>query len=185
VTVNTPQGTLVQPGDFAVVHVTGSTGKLIHLGEILNGDGFADYEHAIMYVGGAQDLIIEAEPGGARVLPCHYDAASVLWSSDSPLLALTDGQREMTATLADKYKGTPYSALDYFALAAHRLHIWAPGLKGRIASSGHMICSQLVDQLRLDMNNHLFIDGRWPGYVTPADLANLISSSSGKPKAPG
>ena len=47
-----------QPGDFGVVHMNGNPGKWIHIGEIVNGDGFADYEHAFVYVGGGK--IVEA-----------------------------------------------------------------------------------------------------------------------------
>ncbi len=43
-----------------------------------------------------------------------------------------------------------------------------------VASSKHMICSQLVDFVYMQSGIHLFNDGRWPGYVTPADLASLL-----------
>jgi len=167
---------LVQPGDFAAVKMKGDTGTLIHIGEILNGDGFRDYEHAFVYVGGSQDMILEAEPGGAVIRVFHYPLNDVLWSTDNVGLSLTIPQRRVIPQIAEKYKGTPYSALDYFALAARRLHIPAPQLRGYIADTGHMICSQLADQVRLDVGSHLFSDGRWPGDVTPADLANLILS---------
>src|SRR6185437_8362505 len=67
-----------QPGDFGLVHMGGSSGMWIHIGEMLNGDGFADYEHAFVYVGGGQ--IVEAEPGGARLTQIHY--SNILWSTD-------------------------------------------------------------------------------------------------------
>ena len=70
--------------------------------------------------------------------------------------------------------GVPYSFADYAALAAHRLHIPAPGLREFIGSSKSMICSQLVDQCYVDAGVHLFRDSRWPGFVTPAALAGLI-----------
>ena len=47
------------PGDFAAVRLESPVGVAIRVGELLNGDGFRDYEHAIFYVGG-QDLILEA-----------------------------------------------------------------------------------------------------------------------------
>lgn len=159
-----------QPGDFGVVHMGGDSGWWIHAGEIVNGDGFADYEHAFVYVGGAQ--IVEAEPGGAKLARVHYQ--DVLWSTDH--IPLTLGQREAIVLAAVKYVGTPYSAMDYFAIAAKRLGFQAivPGLKNYVASSKHMICSQLVDQCYQDAGVHLFKDGRWPGYVTPAALAGLL-----------
>ncbi|MFD0528968.1 hypothetical protein ACFQ1I_21760 [Kitasatospora arboriphila] len=88
---------------------------------------------------------------------------------------MTDGQRAAVVAAARGYIGVPYSAADYFALGAHRLRLpVGPLIKGYVASSRHMICSQLVDQCYLDAGVHLFSDGRWPGYVTPADLAKLL-----------
>lgn len=188
-TLKTPSGTLVLPGDFAVVkprsfEAASVVDRLIILGELLNGDGFRLWKHAIFYAGGPQDLILEAEAGGAQLRPFHYDPADVLWSSDNPDLNLTQGQRGHAMEVAKRYKGIGYGWEDYFALAAHRLHIPAPGLQAYIASTGHMICSQLVDQCRLDLGNHLFADNRWPGDVTPAAEGNLILSNSRKLRRP-
>jgi hypothetical protein len=186
VTIVTSKSNLVQAGDFAAVRVHGDVGRLIHLGEELNGDGFGDWEHAIFYAGGDQDLILEAEPGGAQLRPFHYSVTDVLWSSDNPELALEPAQRAQAMEIAEKHKGVPYSGLDYLALAAHRVHVpgWTPfwfgdkghlvSLKTYVAETGHMICSQLADQCRLDMGSHLYDDKRWPGFVTPLNLANLI-----------
>lgn len=156
--------------------MSGPIGPMIRFGELLNGDGFSDYEHAFVYVGGAADLILEAEPGGARLVPFHYPMETCLWTSGIPrfMVATYPGFVE---EIARKYLGTPYSFLDYAALVTHRLGIPVPGLRQYIASTDHMICSQLADQFRLDMGSHLFDDGRWPGYVTPASLANLIRSA--------
>jgi cell wall-associated NlpC family hydrolase len=161
-----------QPGDFGVVQMGGDSGKWIHIGEIANGDGFANYEHAFVYVGGGQ--IVEAEPGGAKETQVHY--GNVLWSTDH--ISLTLRQRMDIVEAAHRYIGVPYSAADYFAIAAKRLKLGplVPGLKDYVASSKHMICSQLVDQCFSDAGVHLFKDGRWPGYVTPAALARLCGA---------
>lgn len=169
-----------QPGDWAVCSVGGPGGKLIELGEYLNGDGFVPYEHAFIYIGGG--LILQAEPGGSDIVP-YTERGAELWSSGK--IPLTAAQRAQVPVLARQLKGIPYSWLDYAALAGHRLHVpglpvW-PGphgpvtLKGFIADSGHEICSQLVDTFMLRLGIHLFKDGRWPGYVTPADLAELLA----------
>ena len=73
-----------------------------------------------------------------------------------------------------------YSAADYFAIAAYRFKvgILVPGLKAYVGSSKHMICSQLVDQCYQYAGVQLFDDKRWPGYVTPGDLADLLSAKS-------
>lgn len=162
-----------QPGDFGVVQMGGTSGKWIHIGEIANGDGFADYEHAFVYVGGGQ--IVEAEPGGARLTQVHYN--NILWSTGH--IPLNVAERHRVVLAARSYIGTPYSAADYFAIAAKRLGlgVLVPGLKEYVASSKHMICSQLVDQCYSDAGVQLFDDGRWPGYVTPAALADLLTES--------
>lgn len=174
--LTTAAGATVLPGDFAVTKMAGPLGPLIRVGEALNGEGFRDYEHAFAYIGGPDDLILEAEPGGARLVPFHYVMSACLWSSGIPSLAIAV-RTGLVEEAGMRYKGVPYSFLDYAALVAHRLGIPGPGLRSYIASTKHMICSQLVDQFRLDLGSHLFDDGRWPGYVTPASLANLIESA--------
>lgn len=165
-----------RPGDFGVVRVGGDGGALIRLGQWLNGDGPGDWEHAFVFTGpGQPGYVVEAEPGGA-VMSSASRYGDVLWSSG--VIPLTDAQRAAIVAAAKGYVGTPYSAADYFALAAHRLRL--PGsrlLKGYVADSRHMICSQLVDQCYQDAGVKLFDDGRWPGYVTPGALADLILGS--------
>lgn len=153
-----------EAGDIGVTQITGDVGLLIRLGQWLNGDGFANYEHAFVYVG--DNHIIEAEPGGARAAGlAEYDARTIIW------LRCPEQYRAAVAASAIKLIGTPYSAADYFALALHRLRIPAPGLRRYVQSSGHLICSQLADRAALLGGWNIFDDDRWPGYVTPADLA--------------
>lgn len=172
------------PGDFACVHVNGDVGTLITIGEFLNGDRANWYDHACVYVG-AKDAqaqygyVMGAQPGGARLDALTHDQytgvnADWLWSTGK--ITMTQDQRDTIVRTAIACKGIPYSAADYFALAAHRLKIPAPGLKAYIADSGHMICSQLVDYCYDVAGVHLFTDGRWPGYVTPGALAGLIGA---------
>lgn len=155
-----------QPGDIGITQVEGRVGRLIRIGQWLNGDGFADYEHAFVSVG--QGLIVEAEPGGARTAELtEYNSRAVLW------LRCPDQYRTAVASAARGLEGVPYSFLDYAALAAHRLHIPVPGLRTFIGSQGHLVCSQLADVAASRGGWRIFADGRWPGYVTPADLARL------------
>ena len=151
----------------------GDTGRLIHLGQILNGDGFADYEHAFVYIGDGK--IVEAEPGGAALAAIHYK--NILWSTGK--IELSDPERALIIVSANGFIGTPYSAMDYFALATKRLGfgLIAPGLRKYVASSRHMICSQLVDACYQAAGVQLFKDGRWDGYVTPGALATLIGAN--------
>lgn len=129
---------LPAPGDIGCVQMLGDAGQLIRLGEWLNGDGFGDIEHCFMYLG--DGLIIEAEPGGARITGLdEYDARFIRW------VRCLEDKRIAVAEAARSLQGTPYSFLDYAAIAAHRAHIPAPGLRAHIGATGHLICSQLVD----------------------------------------
>lgn len=161
------------PGDFAVTTVKGQVGFLISLGERLLGSRWGHWDHAFVYVGDGQ--LVEAEPGGARLAGLdEYQGRPLLWSTGR--VELTDEQRASIVAAARARIGTPYSALDYLAIAAHRFHLPIPGLRKYIASTGHEICSALVDRVYADAGVHLYADGRWEGYVTPADLAALIGA---------
>lgn len=173
-----------QPGDYACCRISGDVGKLISLGEFLNGSGFSEYDHAEIYVGipdshTSYGYTMGAYPGGAGLRPI-YDPAQLedgngfLWSTGK--IPLTDAQRQAIIRNALACQGIPYGWLDYAALAAHRLHIPAPGLRDFIGESRSMMCSQLVDWCYMQAGVHLFTDSRWQGYVTPADLANLLES---------
>jgi hypothetical protein len=115
-------------------------------------------------------MCVEAEPGGAVERPWRWEGRPHLWSTGTGL-SVPD-----MAIDAIRYKGVGYAFEDYVAIAAHRYHLHPidNALKDRIASNGHMICSQLTDQCAQDSGIHLFNDGRWPGYVTPLDLAILL-----------
>lgn len=155
-----------QPGDIGCTQIRGDVGRLIRLGQWLNGDGFANYEHCFVYLGNGQ--IIEAEPGGARIADLtEYDARAIAW------VRCPDEHRQAVAAAARSLEGTKYSALDYFALALHRFHIPAPGLRRFIQSSGHLICSQFADRAARIGGWNLFRDGRWDGFVDPAEIAAL------------
>lgn len=172
--------TTLLPGDFAVLPILGPVGTLISIGEWLNGDAFGHYDHAEIYVGMANDsapngYTMGAYPGGARLYPVPAQQTGWLWSTGR--IPVSPSQRLDIVSQAMACKGIGYSAADYFALAAHHFHLPVPGLQDFIADSGHMICSQLVDYCYMQAGVHLFSDGRWPGYVTPADLAKAILSS--------
>lgn len=159
------------PGDIGLTRISGVTGQLIRFGQWINGDGFTDYEHAFLILPG--NRLLEAEPGGARILSLTaYADADVVYVCPE---RLTERQRTGICAAATRYVGVPYSFLDYLAIAAHRFHLPVPGLRRYVASTRHMICSQLADQCYLDAGVHLFADGRWPGYVTPMALHHLLA----------
>ncbi|BDM70385.1 hypothetical protein HEK616_38720 [Streptomyces nigrescens] len=161
-----------QPGDIGLTRINGVSGRLIRFGQWINGDGFADYEHAFLVL--PDDRLLEAEPGGARIRPlAEYDGAEVLYVCPE---GLTEAQRSAICRAATRYVGVPYSFLDYLAIATHRFHVPVPGLRRYVASTRHLICSQLVDQCYQDGGVHLFADGRWSGYVTPMALYTLLAT---------
>lgn len=163
-----------KPGDFGLTHIHGNVGSAIAFGQFLNGSSFAasGYEHAFMVThvdDAGQAWIVEAEPGGARYVQYRYPDNEVVWYSAPAVYSAS------IAAHAENFIGVPYSFLDYASLAALRLHLsFAPGLRSYVKSTGHMICSQLVDAAYQQAGVQLFDDGRFPGDVTPADLYGLI-----------
>lgn len=158
-------------GDIGCTTIDGEVGRLIRIGQFLLGSGYRNVEHSFVFVGDGQ--IVEAEPGGARLAPLdEYDSRLIVW------LRCPDEHRQAVADAAKSLIGTPYSAADYFALALHRFHIPAPGLRRYIQSSGHLICSALADRAAEMGGWRIFRDGRWDGYVVPADLATLAEPAA-------
>ena len=161
---------LPRPGSIGLTSIDGPVGWGIRAGQWLNGDGFGQYEHAFIVLPDQQ--LIEAQPGGARVEPLSkYDRRDVVFVAPA---GLTDGQRVLICEQAQQMAGVDYSFLDYAAIALHRVRVPAPGLRRFIASTRHEICSALCDEAYRRAGVHLFTDQRWSGYVTPADLANLL-----------
>jgi hypothetical protein len=158
-----------EPGDFAAVRMAGNIGRLVELGEWLDGDGFREWGHALVYVGGGYCL--QAMPGGSGLVIRGVEPGDI-WSTG--VIPIPDEARARVGEVARSLTGVGYSWLDYWALVLHRLHIPWPGLRGRIGRSDRLICSQLVDLFEQMLGIHLYADGRWDGYVTPADLGNLL-----------
>lgn len=181
---------LRQPGDFCVCEVHGPVGKGIGFAEGLCGGGFTRWQHAKVYVGDGK--ILQAEPGGSQIIGQPLIAGE-LWSTG--IIDLPAQVRLNAVSIRDHWTGIPYSELDYLALA--QLHFkWIPNhsvwperdkaghlhlvsLRQFVASSGHMLCSQLVDAYLLACGWHLYTDGRQPGDVMPSDLGHLIETWKG------
>lgn len=171
-----------EPGDFVLIPVHGQVGTLISIGEWLNGDGFSHYDHAEVYIGQPDDTApfgytVSAYPdgNGRKPLPCSAaDLPGALWSTG--IIALTRAERNLIVSWCLEHQHVTYGWLDYLALAAHRLHLPVPGLRRFIGGSKRLICSQLVDLAYQQAGVHLFTDGRFPGYVTPGSLADLLIS---------
>lgn len=154
-------------GLIGLTSIAGNVGKLIEFGQWLNGDGFKTWEHAFISIGGG--LIVEAEPGGARVRP-YTEYSQVYWCTGLYKLLNTPVKVAAAEDAAKKYVGVPYSFLDYFALAGKRLHLPHLLLQDYVANTGHMICSQLVARAYWDAGAPIYPE--WTGYVDPLALFN-------------
>lgn len=120
---------------------------------------------------GRGDVIVEGEPGGAR-LGKASEYRDVYW-----LTSLTEGmtpaQLECAVSWAMFHLGTPYSYLDDAAIALVDLFGWAPGfMRRRLASTKTLMCSQLCDAALAAAGRNLF-DDRPAGAVSPSDLYRL------------
>jgi hypothetical protein len=158
-------------GDIGLVRITGLTGLAVDLGQRLIGSG-SYFTHAFIVVDPAQDLIIQAQPGGADFASLRKTVAGrrVVYSD----FALTDKQRYDIAAAAVAMHGTPYSFVDYAAIGAARLAAYK-GLENYVSDSGHEICSQFAD-LAYKRGGFDLFPGRIPGDVVPGDIARLIGA---------
>lgn len=158
----------ISPGTIGLTTISGEVGRLIRLGQWLNNEGFERWEHAFVLLPGGN--VLEAEPGGARIVPLVY--TDVYWCNNiRKLLPVEPGTApDLLNEVAKPFRGVGYSALDYFALALHHFHVNPPGLKAFIENDHRLICSQLADEFYLRLGAHIFDDGRWAGFVTPASL---------------
>jgi hypothetical protein len=165
-------------GQYGLTRIRGRVGWLIGLGQFLVGSS-SPWTHAFVVVDNGQ--VVEAMPGGTILSPLNTytqgdRAADTIFSG----LPLTEDQRaaivrEARALGPDPFtgrQGVGYSLLDYVALALHHWGLRPGWLRRYIASTGHLICSQLVDLVLQRAGLHLFSDGRDPGDVSPGDLAN-------------
>lgn len=98
--------------------------------------------------------------------------------------------RSAVVFAAHELVGTPYSFLDYLALALWHLWLWwrehmmkpdtpqgrsllyrvAMLVRRRVEDSGHLICSAFADRVYDHAGVHLYDDDRLSGDVTPSDL---------------
>lgn len=158
----------IKPGDIGLTRIGGVLGFFVSLGQHLAGDS-SRYTHA--YIVLDDKTVIAAQPSGARIDKLSdYDNKSVYLQRD-----LTDEQRATIVSEARALEGLPYSFLDYLAIALARFGIKPKWLRKYIANTGHMICSQLCDEIYRKAGIHLFNDGRLPQEVTPGDLFYVLA----------
>jgi hypothetical protein len=180
VTYVIPDGVL--PGTIGLVNISGEVGKLIHLGQWLNShpidrwlspEDYPNIEHSFVLL--PDRMLIEAEPGGARIVSIdEYTNVDVFWCT-SIAAQLTTAELADVAAAAATFKGRPYSFLDYVELFARRLHLPVWLLRWRIAALKHVICSQLA-ALAYHIAGHNLFPGTWRDLVAPYDLWALEMS---------
>lgn len=158
----------IKPGDIGLTRIGGVLGFFVSLGQHLAGDS-SRYTHA--YIVLDDETVIAAQPGGARIDKLSDYKNKAIYIQ----LDLTDEQRASIVAEARTLEGLPYSFLDYLALAIARLGIKPKWLKKYIANTGHMICSQLCDEVYRRAGIHLFNDDRLPQEVTPGDLLYVLA----------
>lgn len=158
-------------GDIGFTTIPGRVGAGVALGQaILRDECWFTHTYIVAEANmlTASVKIVEAMPRGARgvwLQGSNRCTPGYGWVR-LPLLADAD---TLTAA-ARELVGTPYSFLDYLSLALLHLGLPRKLTARRVTSSGHMICSQLVDQVLTDAGVHLFTDGRLPQDVTPGAL---------------
>lgn len=158
-------------GQFGLTRIGGRVGWWVGLGQFLIGDA-SRFTHAFVVVG---DDVVEAMPGGALITPLAlYTEGPKAQDTILSALELTPGQAAAVVVAAQTLVGTPYSFLDYLALALDHWGFQPRWLRKFITDKGHMICSQLVDEVYRRARIQMFDDGRLPQDVTPGDLADYL-----------
>jgi uncharacterized protein YycO len=179
----------LRPGDIGFGPISGFEGMLIK-GALTIADGKAPYQHVYMITEAAQRIdidlhwvgpfAVEAMPGGAIRSNIRNR-----WSREYCYVRpnyTDDSQAALSAATAIKLVGTPYSYLDYIALAGRHFFQFKPESRtwfdDYITSTKHMICSQLVDYCLTQAGWHVFNDGRLSQDVTPSALYNKLEDWS-------
>lgn len=153
-----------QAGDFAVIRTRGPAAVVIRLVTR------SEYNHAVFFISSTH--VVEAKPHGAVISPWSKYAKCKFKISYG--LPLNEQQRAAAPVAGILFVGTPYGWLDIFSVGLLQYGIKPKLVRDRVAHQINKICSQLVDQARLTLNDHLFCDGRLPQDVTPGDLGKLI-----------
>lgn len=173
------------PGSMFLTRIQGRTGWWVGTAQALLGMP-SEWTHAGIV--GPHGVTYEAAPGGVHEghvddlqgrphIVCDAPVRLAVAAANLPdVEARGEYERQLREAVvfaAREMLGTPYSFLDYVALALYHLAPNAPVTKwarSRVQSSGHLICSAFDDRTFDRAGIHLYDDGRLPGDVTPSDL---------------
>lgn len=155
-------------GDIGLTKIGGLAGLFVNFGQWFIGD-FAPVQHALVYVG--DGMVVQAMPSGAELIRLEDASPVVMWSTG--LIPLSSYKGHLVAHEALQLVGTPYSFLDYLSMALERFGVHSNLIRDRVASSGHLICSQLVVLAYERAGIELF-PATFPGDITPGDIWHLL-----------
>lgn len=162
---------VIKAGDIGLTTIGGWLGFWVSLGQHLSGDS-SKYTHSYIVLN--DETVMAAQPGGARIDKLSDYKNKAIYIQ----LDLTDEQRATIVGEARKLEGTPYSFLDYLAIGLARFGIKPKWLTDYIKNKGHMICSQLCDEVYRRAGIDLFNDERLPQEVTPGDLLYVLAGEN-------
>lgn len=124
--------------------------------------------------------LVQAMPGGAEEIELRHEKH---WNTNycfvRPAYLNSAVSAAWVAREAQKYVGTPYSLLDYLAIAGLHAGVRNGPVRRYVRTSKHMICSQLADQAMADAGFHVFHDGRLPQDVMPVELYRALLAMPG------
>lgn len=144
-------------------HSTGLIGKAIEWATR------SHTHHVVVAV--SEDVVISAEPGGARYRPIT-DYPALVWSR----FGLTTTQQDHIRDAAAEYEHRPYNYAIYGPLLWQRLT--GRKVNGAVArwlsKRPNENCSQLSDDIYTMAGFHLFAD--IPEIITPGDFERLFES---------
>lgn len=161
------------PGQLFVTRTEGFVGACIRAGTR------SPVDHAGICVDIDPDgvvWIVEAEPGGARLVPLRYP--HVRWSSFS----LLPGEIETITAQARLFAAEkiPYFYADIAALSLDSFGIDIPPVWARLNRQDRLICSQLVaacyDRIGVEL-----VPGKLPCQVTPGALLVAVDALGSPP----
>jgi hypothetical protein len=181
----------VRPGDIGFGPIHGNIGFLIKEALEIEDHKKAPYQHVFGVVESSRVDTDSRWTGPQAVEAMPHGAVKVdignRWSVEYCYVRpnyINDGQALAVAASWISQIDTPYSYLDYLALAGR--HILALQPEDRtlfdkyISSTKHEICSQLIDKGLADNDWHLFEDNRPPQDVTPSAMYNELCDRVGQ-----
>ncbi len=164
----------IPPASIGLSTIEGRNGYFAGWGQRLLGyrPRGTNWTHAFLVLDNNE--VAQAEPDGARAFSIQEYFDQLKSGDDVKFVTIdmTDQQRLDVVAAARRYvaQKTGYSWLTYVYLTLLRLHIPSEWLRKRVADSGNMLCSQLVDQCFKDGGVYLFNDGRALQNVMPGSL---------------